>query len=129
MTSPKRLIIATLSGLLFGFVCFSLAWTGSKGAIPTPAVFQIIASRTLIGFAIGISALRLHWSLHGLLLGTLFSIPLAFSGLIAPDNPDFPASAMFVFTIILGAIYGLLIELITSLLFKARSPSTPERPA
>ncbi len=128
MTSPKRIIIASLSGLLFGFVCLSLAWTGSKGNIPTAAAFQIVASRTLIGVAIGISCLRLHWSLHGLLLGALFSVPLAISGLMAPDNPQYSKASLLVCTIILGAIYGLLTELITSVLFKARRIPTPMTP-
>ena len=53
-------------------------------------------------------------------MGALFSLPLAFSGLLAPDNPEFRKSGMFVMTIVMGMIYGLLIEVITSLLFKAK---------
>jgi hypothetical protein len=116
----KRLIVATLSGLLFGFVCFGLASSG-PGALPTPVALQLIASRTLIGFAIGLSCVSFHhWSIHGLILGGLFSLPLAFSGLMAPESPDFSQTSMFIWTIILGMIYGLLIEVITSLLFKAK---------
>ncbi|MGA1826145.1 MAG: hypothetical protein ACMUIP_15930 [bacterium] len=123
MNKTKRIIIATLSGLLFGFVCFGLASSGPN-KLPCPAALQIIASRTLIGFAIGISCLSLgHWSVHGLLMGMIFSIPLAFSGLMAPENPEFSHMSMFIWTILLGMIYGLLIEVITSLLFKAKIPS------
>lgn len=119
--TAKRLTIATLFGLLFGFVCFGLA--SSSGNLPTPVAFQIIIERTLIGFAIGISTLTLrHWSLHGLVMGLIFSLPLAFSGLMAPDNPQFSKSMMFVSTVLLGMIYGLLIELFTSVVFKARVP-------
>ena len=126
MHKTRRILVASLAGVLFGFVCFAFAWHGSQGALPWPAAVQIITSRTLIGLAIGISSLRLgHWSIHGLVMGALFSVPLAFSGLMAPDNPDFPKSSMFAFTILLGMIYGLLIELITSVLFKARVPSPP----
>ena len=86
----KRVTIATLSGVFFGFVCFGLA-ASSPGTLPLPVVLQIIASRTLIGFAIGISSLSLiHWCVHGLFMGLLFSLPLGFSGLIAPDNPELP---------------------------------------
>ncbi|MCP4132916.1 MAG: hypothetical protein GY754_18270 [bacterium] len=115
----KRSIIATFSGVLFGFVCFGLASSG--GPLPWPVAVQIIASRTLIGFAIGISSLSLgHWSVHGLVMGMLFSLPLAFSGLMAPENPEFTAAMMFGSTMVMGLIYGLLIEVITSLIFKAR---------
>ncbi|MCF7801782.1 MAG: hypothetical protein K9N34_07160 [Candidatus Marinimicrobia bacterium] len=115
----KRLIIATLSGLLFGFVCYSFA-AGGPEPLPGPIALQIILSRTLIGVAIGISALKLgHWSIHGLVWGLVFSLPLAISGMMA-ENPDFSGTMMLFSTLILGMIYGLLIEVITSVIFKAR---------
>ena len=123
MHNPKRLIVAALSGLFFGFVCFGLA---SSGPVPPPwpVAADIITSRTLIGVVIGISSIALgHWSIHGLVMGMLFSLPLAFSSLMAPDNPDFSKSAMFVWTVVLGMIYGLLIELITTVFFKAKQHS------
>ena len=123
MQKRKRIIIATLSGVIFGFVCFGLASIGPT-KLPWPVILQIIASRTLIGFAIGISCLSLvHWSLHGLIMGLVFSFPLAFSGLLAPENPELSKVSMFIWTIILGMIYGLLIEIITSLFFKAKIQS------
>jgi hypothetical protein len=121
MQKTKRIIIATLSGVLFGFVCYALASSG-PGELALPITLQIIASRTLIGFAIGISCISLrHWSIHGLVMGIIFSLPLAFSGLMAPDNPEFSKAAMLISTIVMGMIYGLLIEVITSLLFKAKA--------
>jgi hypothetical protein len=121
MKRTKRIVIATLSGVLFGFVCFAFASSGS-GKLPLPIMLQIIASRTLIGFAIGISGISLkHWSLHGLVMGTVFSLPLAFSGLMAPENPAFSQASMFISTVVMGLIYGLLIEVITSVLFRAKA--------
>jgi len=114
----NRIIIATLLGLVFGFVCFGFACSG--GELPLAVTLQIIASRTLIGFAIGISSLKIHWSLHGILMGFLFSLPLAFSGLMAPEDPEFSKSMMLISTIIMGVIYGFLIELFTSVVFKAK---------
>jgi hypothetical protein len=55
-----------------------------------------------------------------MLMGFLFSMPLAFSGLMAPENPEFSKASMFVWTVVLGMIYGLLIEVITSVVFKAK---------
>ncbi|MFC1770733.1 hypothetical protein ACFLZV_02500 [Candidatus Margulisiibacteriota bacterium] len=116
----KRIIIATLSGLVFGFVCYGLASSG-PGALPCAVGYQIVVSRTLIGFAIGISCLSLgHWSIHGLVMGLIFSLPLAFSGLMAPETQDFTKSGMFIMTVVIGMVYGLLIELITSVIFKAK---------
>lgn len=115
----KRLIIATISGLLSGLICYTLA--SSSGSLPMPVALQIILSRTLIGFAIGISCLKLgHWSVHGIVMGLLFSLPLAFSGIMASENPDFTKEMIFTSTLLMGIIYGFLIELITSILFKAK---------
>ena len=120
MQKYKRVIIATLSGVLFGLVCYCLASSGS-GELQWPVIVQIITSRTLIGFAIGISVLSMgHWSIHGLVMGLIFSLPISFSGLMAPEHPEFSKLNLFVWTVILGMIYGLLIELITSVIFKAK---------
>lgn len=116
----KRLIIAILGGMGCGLICIGLI-SGSPEPVLSPVLWQAFASRTLIGFAIGISSLRLgHWSIHGIVLGLLFSLPLAFSGLMAPENPEYSRIGMFSSTVVLGAIYGLLIELVTSVAFKAR---------
>jgi hypothetical protein len=116
----KRMIIATVCGVLCGLVCFGIASSG-PGTLLWPVILQIITSRTLIGFAIGVSSWALgHWSVHGLVMGLLFSLPLAFSGLMAPDNPAFSKTAMWIWTVVLGMIYGLIIEFITSFLFKAK---------
>jgi len=121
MHRAMRILVATLSGVLCGFVCFGLAYSG-PGELPWPVAVQIVTDRTLIGVAIGISSLRLaHWSIHGLVLGMLFSIPLAFSGLMAPDSPDYNKNLVLVFTIVLGMIYGLLIELITSVVCRLKN--------
>lgn len=120
MKNTKRLLIATLSGLLFGFVCYGFASSGGR-SLPLPIAAQIIASRMLIGFALGITRFTFgHWTLRGLVFGLLFSLPLGFGGLMAPENPAFPPYMMFVSTIFMGMIYGVLIEVITSIFFKAK---------
>jgi len=120
MKKTKRIIVATLSGVLFGFVCFGIA--SSSGKLAWPIVFQLITSRTVIGFAIGISCISVvHWSINGVMMGMIFSFPLAFSGLMASETLQFSKASMFIWTIILGMIYGLLIEVITSVVFKAKA--------
>ncbi len=122
MQRGKRIIITSLSGIACGFICLGLASSG--GALPWPVSAQIIISRSLIGLAIGISAVSIgHWSVNGVVMGALFSLPLAFSGLMAPDNPEFSKTMMFVSTLVMGMIYGLIIETVTSLIFKARIAS------
>lgn len=121
MKAVKRLIIATLGGLIFGLVCYSFASMGNE-PVPYPVAAEIISSRIMMGFAIGLSRFNFgHWAIHGIVLGTLFSLPLGYSTLMAPENPEFTPMMMFVSTIVMGAIYGLLIEVITSGLFKAKA--------
>ena len=90
----------------------------SNAPLPLAIKLQILASRTLIGFAIGISALKMKWWIHGPLMGLVFSVPMAFSGLMAVGyNPVWMISA----TIIMGIIYGFIIELFTTVVFKAKA--------
>lgn len=116
----KRLIIATLSGLLFGFVCFGFACSGT-GEIETWLGLSIIAGRTLMGFGIGISRFPMkNWAINGLVMGFVFSLPAAFGTMLAPENPEFSNQMLLISTIVMGMIYGFLIELITTVFFKAK---------
>ncbi|NOX86090.1 MAG: hypothetical protein GXO86_09020 [Chlorobi bacterium] len=115
----KRLIIATLSGLLFGFVCFGFACSGPNEIAPWLGA-SIITGRTLLGFGIGISRFSMkNWAIHGIVMGFLFSIPMALGSMMGPENPEMSASTIAISTVVMGVIYGFLIELITSIFFKA----------
>ncbi|MGB6120802.1 MAG: hypothetical protein WBG80_02745 [Bacteroidota bacterium] len=67
----------------------------------------------MTGFTIGISALRMSWWLHGVVIGFIGSIPMAFPVM---DRPEIAVG-----TFVMGMIYGLLTELITTIVFKAKS--------
>ena len=114
MLTTKRVVIATILGLLFGLFCMYLAINNpGSNVLTTNTKIMIVISRTLLGFTLGISALRLSWWMHGIVLGIVCSIPMA-----VPVISDF---FIALGTLIMGVIYGVLIELITSLLFKAKS--------
>ena len=116
----KRLIIATLLGLAFGFVCYGMASSGPEEISLILAV-NIILSRTLIGFGIGISRFSFkHWSIHGIIMGLIFSLPAAFGAMLGPENPKFSYTMMFIATLGMGIVYGFLIELFTTVVFKAK---------
>ena len=116
----KRLTIATLSGLLFGFVCFGFACSGEND-ISQWLGMSIIAGRTLLGFGIGISRFNMkNWAIHGMVMGLIFSLPAAFGTMMMPENPEFTPQMLAISTVVMGIIYGFLIELITSVFFKAK---------
>ena len=115
MLSAKRVVIATLCGLVCGLICLTLASSNPDptASMSTGLKLSIVFGRTLLGFTIGISALRMKWWLHGIVLGIITSFPMAF--------PILDQMSIFVGTFVMGVIYGLLIELVTSVLFKAKS--------
>ena len=114
MLTTKRVFIATICGFIFGLVCMYLASSNPEGgAMPAVYKWNIILSRTLLGFTIGISALRMGWWLHGIVIGIIASLPM---GIAVWGRPG-----IVVGTIVMGIIYGFLTELITTVLFKARS--------
>jgi hypothetical protein len=127
----KRIIVTTICGFLCGVFCITAdieAGLAKNVAeqIPPPAIGEILCNRTLIGFAIGISCLFLgHWAVHGAIMGFIFSTPLAFSCLLTPQYP----TKLFILTLVFGVIYGVFIETVTSVIFKARQQSVCESKA
>ena len=115
MLNTKRLLIATLFGLISGFVCWGFASSG--GPTPWYQAVSIILGRTLIGFTIGISILKTGWWLHGSIIGAIVSLPISFSGFYVPGKE----MLIFLGFLIMGIIYGLFIELFTTVIFKTKA--------
>ena len=115
-----RVLVTTILGFIFGIVCWLLASSGSPEMAASIA-WSIILSRALLGFVIGISAWKINYILHGIILGFIVSIPMALSSL---GSKGFK---IFLGTLIMGMIYGFLIELITHFVVKEKKaePMTP----
>jgi hypothetical protein len=117
MVTTKRVSVATVLGLILGFLFWLLGRQVATLAIPWQGAVVKILGFTVVGFAIGISGLQLRWWLHGLLLGLVFLLPLAFGSLWV-GMKWFPE---FVCVLVCGLVGGFLIELVTSVVFKARA--------
>jgi hypothetical protein len=118
MLTVKRVFLATLFGLLFGLVCMWLASSNPDGEPLTTAIkLNLVMSRMLTGFMIGISALRLKWYLHGIILGAIGSIPMAVATM---HDPQIALSS-----VVMGIVYGVLIELLTAIVFKSKPVGSP----
>lgn len=115
MFNAKRFGLALLFGLISGFVCWFLMASGGE-PIHWAIILSTIISRGLIGFAIGISVLRIKWWLHGILMGAVFSIPMGLGGFMVPGKEMF----ILFGSIVMGMIYGFFIELLTTVIFKAK---------
>lgn len=111
-----RLLVTTLLGFVFGVVCWLISSSGQP-QMPAAMAWSIIFSRALLGFVIGISAWKINYLLHGIILGFIVSIPMALGAL------SFQGFKIFLLTLIMGMIYGFLIELITYLIVKEKPPA------
>jgi hypothetical protein len=118
----KRLLVSTLFGFVAGIICYLGGKYGLKDDISTAMFFYILLNRALVGFVIGISALRMHWTLHGLLLGTIVGLPFLAGCLLEENNLETAVAAL-----ILGALYGLMIEFFTSVVCGARATDPAEQ--
>ena len=108
-----RLLVTTILGFIFGVVCWLLASSGQPG-MPAAMAWSIILSRALIGFVIGVSAWKINHMIHGIIIGFIVSIPMALGSLA------FQGFKIFLATLIMGMIYGFLIELISHLIVKEK---------
>jgi hypothetical protein len=110
----KRLLICTIGGLLAGIICYSIAVL--CGWIIEFSFFEFVSilfNRLMLGFFIGISHLKINYLLHGILIGFLVSFINSVSFL---EN-DLKGFLLYT---IAGIIYGFLIELFATKVFKAK---------
>jgi len=119
MLSAKRVIIAIIFGIIAGVICLVL------GMLRVPEVefdavmiVWIFINRTLIGFVIGISAWRIHWVWHGIILGGIVGLPFSYWMLL--QGADF---LNFIMVLLMSCFFGFFIELFTSAIFKAKVKS------
>jgi hypothetical protein len=109
----KRLLICTIGGIIAGLICS--VGGHLSGNISELSFFTIVPTffnRVMLGFIIGISSFKMNYLFHGALIGLLVSlitsIPFLKSGVTG-----------FLFFTIAGIIYGILIELFATKVFRA----------
>lgn len=104
----KRLVTATILGILCGIFCMYGTITKFPGEFGTLALIGIVYNRALIGIVIGIADnIDLHPALRGAIIGVVVSMAMAiFSG----DSDSSGALILLAF----GLVYGILIDVVTS---------------
>ena len=115
MVESKRIIVGTIFGFIAGLLCYVGGFMLGIGYGYT--IFQIInvfVNRMLIGFVIGISALKLKWYIHGLVIGEIVGLPFFFYDLILGAD-----SSLLIVVLIASGVFGILIEYFTSFVFNA----------
>lgn len=116
MISAKRVIIATIFGIIAGLICVVLGMLiYPEAEFNAVSIIWIFINRTLIGFVIGISAWRINWVWHGIILGGIVGLPYAFWMIL--QGAGFTD---FISVVLISIFFGFFIELFTSVIFKAK---------
>lgn len=105
MVYAKRFWIAIILGIICGLLC-AVGGMQFVEDFTKAMMWGTILNRAFIGLAIGISAWRLSWFLHGILIGFLGTLPMSVFG-------------PFIILSLFGILWGFLIELFTTVVFKA----------
>lgn len=110
----KRVLVATLFGLVAGGICATAAFSIPLMPFSAVALGWILLNRAVMGFAIGASGLKLHWAWNGILVGVVVGEIFSYF-LFMNAGPRW-----LVVGPIGNAIFGLMIEFFTSVVFKQR---------
>jgi hypothetical protein len=108
----KRIAIATLFGLVAGVICVMLTSSAHLLKITAVTLVWILLNRTVMGFVIGTSALKLHWAWNGIVMGLV--VGSIFSYFLFMNL----GAKMLLITPIGNMIFGLMIEFFTTVVFK-----------
>lgn len=105
----KRILVASIAGLVLGVFC----WLGGVfllgNTYTSLQITNILINRTLTGFVIGISTLRMRWWTHGLVLGFITGLPFVLYDYLAGYG-----LMIALMLLIVNPIYGLIIEFFTT---------------
>ena len=109
----KRIVIATLFGVVAGAICATLTAAGHLLTLTPVLTVWILLNRAVMGFAIGTSALKLHWAWNGIVMGLVVGSIFSYFLFMTPGTGMLP-----VVTPIGNALFGLMIEFFTTVVFK-----------
>lgn len=119
-----RILLATLMGVVMGIICASAASAGHLLTLTTVTLVWVLLNRTIMGFVIGISGLKLHWAWNGIILGVV--IGSIFSYFFYMDGHSLKLALLMP---IGNAVYGFLIEFFTTVVFKQPAFARAAKPA
>ncbi len=118
-SNAKRIIVATLMGVVVGLPC--AYGTFSLGILNFTAVnlLWVLLNRGVMGFAVGVSGLKLPWAWNGIVVGLVVGSIFSYSLFMRVGPEFFPAV-----NAVVNGLFGLVIEFFTTIVFKL-----PARPA
>ena len=113
-------ILWSLFGLAMGGLCATGAFYAAGILKFAPITLAwVLLNRTVMGVAIGISGLKLHWAWNGVVIGLV--VGSVFSFYLFMNVPE-PLPAI---NAVVNGLYGLIIEFFTTVVCKLPSPGAP----
>ena len=109
----KRITIAILFGLVAGAICASGAFYGGILKYSAVTLVWVLLNRAVMGFAIGVSGLKLRWAWNGIFMG--LAVGSVFSYFLFMTNGPGPLP---VINFLVNGLFGLMIEFFTTVVFK-----------
>ena len=110
----KRIMIATLFGLVAGVLCATMSFSGGLMKFTAVNLAWILLNRAVMGFAIGTSVLKLRWVWNGIVMGLVVGSTFSYFLFMNGGLGTLP----LVNLLIGNPIFGLMIEFFTTVVFK-----------
>ena len=111
--NKKRLVVCLLGGVISAGVCMlGATMRGVIADVAPAALAASIFNRLMIGFVIAISGWKIHYLVHGAVIGLLVTLITSLGFLT--DNPT-----NFLLYTVAGVIYGMFIEWLATRVFRA----------
>jgi hypothetical protein len=111
----KRIFVATLGGVIVGFICYYLGLYFEVIEKDLTIFFWIMINRITLGFVIGVSILKMDWALYGAIIGAIMGIIFAYYIYMVTN-----AWELLIAAFIISILFGMTIEFITSVIFRLR---------
>lgn len=115
----KRITIAALFGLVAGGICATVMFSGGILKFSAVTLVWILLNRTVMGFAIGASGLKLRWAWNGVVMGLAVGSIFSYFLLMNLGWGTLPLVSP-----IGNAVFGLMIEFFTTVVFKQAAPAS-----
>ena len=109
----KRIIVATLFGLVAGALCATGAFYGHLLKFSAVSLAWILLNRAVMGFVIGASGLKLHWAWNGIIMGVAVGSTFSYFLFMSLGPGVLPPVNFFV-----NGLFGLMIEFFTTVVFR-----------
>ncbi len=109
----KRIAIAVIFGLVAGGICATLAFSAGILKFSAITLVFVLLNRAAMGFAIGISGLKLPWAWNGIVIGIAVGSIFSYYMFMTLGTVGMPLVNFFV-----NGLFGLMIEFFTTIVFK-----------